>query len=320
MADQALDAGFRQRIEEAAARLRPTRLSPELVPWGDGPDPDRFWVPENLVPLLGTQAYEELTDEQRLRYNQYYALELAEQFIWLEERFTIAGYAALLRGPVPSPALRTLIESLIADEEEHSASFGRLLKLARPDIYDNGVPLRFFTPPRKLYLLSALTARLPRLLSGWVFLVGVLEEATLIISRIYKEAGEGTDPVFARVHLLHAQDEARHCVIDSLVAEWLVDGQHGWAKRANAKILDLMFQAYYDPAWGYDRPIERLVADFPDLHGREAEIIKQVSDARSGQIVEYWFDPAMSPVTSQNVKRFDMLDQAIRNVSKTIGH
>ena len=109
-------------------------------------------------------------------------------------------------------------------------------------------------------------------------------------------------------------------MIDSLVAEWLVDGQHGWAKRANAKILDLMFQAYYDPAWGYDRPIERLVADFPDLHGREVEIIKQVSDARSGQIVEYWFDPAMSPVTSQNVKRFDMLDQAIRNVSKTIGH
>ena len=320
MLDEVLESGFRDRVEQAVARLKPTRLCPELVPWGDGPDPDKYWIPENLVPLLGTQAYKELTDEQRLRYNQYYALELAEQFNWLEERLTIAGYTALLRGPVPSPALRTLLESLIVDEQGHSASFRRLLKLARPDIYDNSVPLQFFTPPRQLYLLAMLTARLPRLLSGWVFLVGVLEEATLIISRSYTEAGEDTDPLFARVHILHAQDEARHCVIDTLVAEWLVDGQHGWARRANTKVLDLMFQAYYDPGWGYDMPIKRLVADFPDLRGQEAEIIKQVSDARSGQIVDYWFDPAISPITSQNAKRFDMLDRAIRNVSKTLGN
>ncbi len=84
MADQALDTGFRERVEQAAARLKPTRLSPELVPWGDGPDPDRFWVPECLLPLWGTPAYDDLTDEQRLRYNQYYALELSEQFLWLE--------------------------------------------------------------------------------------------------------------------------------------------------------------------------------------------------------------------------------------------
>ncbi len=315
MLDQVPESGFRERVEQAVARLKPTRLSPELVAWGDGPDPDRFWVPECLVPLWGTQAHEALTDEQRLRYNQYYALELTEQFIWLEERFIIAGYSKLLRGHVPIPAMRTLFESFITDEQRHMASFDRLLKLARPDFYEDGPPFHFYAPPRQLHLLAALTARLPRLLSGWVLLAGVLEEATLTISRSYKEAGEDADPVFARVHTLHAQDEARHCVIDSLVAEWLIGDQHSWARRANALVLDLMFQAYYDPGWGYDRPIIQLVADFPDLRGRAAEIIGQAESARSAQIVEHWFSPAMSPITSQNAKRFDMLDRAIRNLS-----
>ena len=320
MLDQVPESGFWERVEQTAARLKPTRLSPELVPWGDGPDPDRFWVPECLVPLWGTPAYGDLTDEQRLRYNQYFALELAERFIWLEERFIIAGYAALLRGPVPSPALRILFESFIADEQGHTASFRRLLKLARPDMYDDGIESHFCVPPRRLYLLTALAARLPRLLSGWVLLSGAIEETTLLISRSYKETGDDADPLFARVHTLHAQDEARHCVIDTLVAEWLIGGQRGWAKRANATVFDLMFQAYYDPGWGYDRPIRRLVADFPDLRDREAETIGQAMRACSEKVIESWFSPAMSPITSQNAKRFDMLGRAIRNLSNTIGH
>ena len=146
-------------------------------------------------------------------------------------------------------------------------------------MYDHDIVFHFCAPPRRLYLLTALAARLPRSLSGWGLLSGVIEETTLLISRSYTEAGDDADPVFAWVHMLHAQDEARHCVIGSLIAEWLIDAQRGWVKRANATVFDLMFQAYYDPGWGYDRPIRRLVADFPDLRDREAETIGQAMRA-----------------------------------------
>ena len=174
-------------------------------------------------------------------------------------------------------------------------------------MYDHDIVFHFCAPPRRLYLLTALAARLPRSLSGWGLLSGVIEETTLLISRSYTEAGDDADPVFARVHMLHAQDEARHCVIGSLIAEWLIDAQRGWVKRANATVFDLMFQAYYDPGWGYDRPIRRLVADFPDLRDREAETIGQAMRACSDKVIECWFSPAMSPITSQNAKHFDML-------------
>ena len=107
-----------------------------------------MWISEDLTPLGNMPAYEDLIEEQRLRYNQYYAIEMAEQFIWLERYCIIAPLQRLLRGEMPTPSLRTLLESFVADEKLHNASLRRLLVLACPDLYEKP-PFYFFVPPWK---------------------------------------------------------------------------------------------------------------------------------------------------------------------------
>lgn len=311
---QALETELRRRIEREASDLKPTRLTLDTVSWGDGPDAGKFWIPEDLAPLWSTPAYDDLTPQQRLRYNHYFALQMAEEFIWLERYLIIAALTNLVRGEVPTPSLRTLLESFVTDEQHHNASLYRLLELARPDIYENS-PFYFFVPPRNVSFLIGVMARLPRLLSAWGLFAGTLEEQTILISRRYRDGNEDIDPVFASVYILHAQDEARHCKLDSMIADWLMTGQHGWAEQVNAKVLGIAFQAYYSVDWGYDRPIRRLVADFPDLRDREAGMIRQAMSARSATYTDSLLDRSTSPITTRNAERYEMLDRAIRRLA-----
>jgi len=313
VAAQEISSELRGRIEREASDLKPTRLTPDAVSWGAGPDPGKVWISEDLTPLGNMPAYEDLTEEQRLRYNQYYAMEMAEQFIWLERYCIIAPLQRLLRGEMPTPSLRTLLESFVADERHHNASLYRLLQLARPDIYEKS-PFYFFVPPWKVSFLTGVMVRLPRLLSSWVLLIGTLEEQTVTISQSYRNSNTDIDPLFAEIFALHAQDEGRHCKLDSMNAEWLINGQSGWAKRVNAKFLDLAFRAYHDVSWGCDRPIRQLVADFADLRDREAGMIEQTMAARSGAHIKRFMDGSCSPITARNAERYEMLDRAIRRL------
>ena len=302
-----------------ASRLTPTRLTPETLSWGGGPDPAKFWIPEELAPLWGTPAYQSLTDDQRLSHNHHYALHVAEQFIWLETTLIIDALMGLLRGPVPTPALGALLEFFVADELEHSASFRRLLQEARPDIY--GVrEFNFFFAPLKVRLLAALMARLPRRLGCWALLNGALEETTLAMSQKYKQAGASVDALFARVFALHALDEARHCRFDSMIAEWLVGGQRGWLERINSKVLEAAFRAYFDVEWGYDTLIGQLVAEYPDLGHRQAELLGQAMEARSVAYTDRLFHSSVAPITSRNAERHELLAGAIRCLEESRKH
>jgi hypothetical protein len=315
VADQEISSELRRRIEREASDLKPTRLTLDTVSWGDGPDAGKLWIPDDLTPLRNMPAYEDLTEEQRLRYNQYYALEMTEQFIWLERYCIIPPLQRLLREAIPTPSLRTLLESFVADERHHNASLYRLLQLARPDLYEKS-PFYFFVPPWKVRLVTGVMVRLPRLLSSWVLLIGTLEEQTVMISQVYRNSNTDVDPLFAEVYALHAQDEGRHCKLDSMNAEWLIAPQSGWAERVNGKFLDLAFQAYHDVGWGCDRPIRQLVADFADLRDREAAMIDQTMAARTGASAGRCFsDQALSPITARNVERYAMLDRAIRHLT-----
>lgn len=304
-----------QKIERAATGLQPPRLCLDNVPWGNGPDPGKFWIPESLAPLAGTGAYEDLTDAQRLRYNHYYALQMAEEFMWLERFMVIGPLRGLLRGTMPAPSMRTIIESFITDEQSHTACLDRLVRAARPDLY-RARAFRFFAPPRAIRVFAAMAARMPRFLSAWALLVGALEEQTITISRTYKASGDGVDPIFATVYTLHAQDESRHCRQDSLIADWLVVNLDGLARRLNATILEHLFAAYCDVNWGYDNPVRQLAADFPDLKARATVLIEAAMANRGETYARGMLDRSVSPITSRNAERYPMLEQALRKVAQ----
>lgn len=84
------------RAKRELHRLRPARLTPDSVPWDKVPARDEPWIPDDLLPLG-----DGLADGQRLRYGQYYALECAEQFLWLESNFILAPLRQLLATNLP---------------------------------------------------------------------------------------------------------------------------------------------------------------------------------------------------------------------------
>jgi P-aminobenzoate N-oxygenase AurF len=313
VAQDSLDPDLAGRIERELSLLRPTRLTTGAMAWGDGPDPEKFWIPEDMAPLWGSPEYAGLTPAQRRRYNQYCALHKAESFIWLEHEFVIAPLTKILDAGVPGTAFRALIDSFVADERAHSAALGRLLELARPDIYKSKT-YYFFVPSARFRLATALIAGLPRLLSGWVLFLAGIEESTITTSQCYRQAGEAVDRVFTDLHVLHAQDEARHCKLDALIAEWLISRQTGWKQRVNAKMLDFTFQSYFDPRWGYTVPVERLVSDFPELGAREDAMLARTQEAMTPSLVKFAAEGEAAPITASNAKKFDMLETAIEHL------
>ncbi len=308
------DSDLWQRIEREAAALKPSRLAPDQVAWGGGPDIAKQWIPEDLTLLSRMEIYGDLTDEQKLRYNQYYALKLAEEFIWLETYAIIPPLEGLLKGDVPTPALRTLLKSFVVDEENHKAAVWQLLRQARHDLYPTN-QFVFVKPPSSVVWMVATAARVPRLLASWALFAGTMEEQTIPISRGYKQASDSVDPLFANVFTLHALDEARHCKIDFLIAEWLITSQRRLPKWVNGTVLVLLSQAYLDPGWGCDTPIRHLVADFPVLGDRETEMVEATKRARSGYYLQHLLDRSLHPLTVRNAERYPMLDRAIRRVA-----
>src|SRR5688572_33234798 len=121
-------------MNEPVPALKPARCVPGIVA-GAAPDPSLPWIPEHLAPLYGTPGYDLLSADQRLRYNHYCALHLAEQFIWLESFFIVVPVLKLLeRGEIPDRYL-PILRSLVADEESHNGTIWVLLKAARPNLY-----------------------------------------------------------------------------------------------------------------------------------------------------------------------------------------
>lgn len=319
MTDLGSESELWRRVEREAQSLRPSRLSPGLVYWGRGPDQGRYWIPEDLTPLAGTDVYATLSEDQKRRYNQYYALEMSEQFIWLETYAIIAPLKGLLKGDMPTPSLRALLRSFVVDEVNHSTVVWRLLRLARRDLYPSN-QFRFFKPPASVGWMAAAAGRLPRLLSCWALFACSLEEQTIPISRAYKEAADSVDPLFANIFTLHALDEARHCKLDTLIAEWLIAPQSAVPKWINGKVLSALYKAYHDSGWGCDGPIRQLTADFPELEGQENEMIAATKRARSGYHIQHLTDRSATPLTARNAERYEMLDRAIRSVAEAESH
>ena len=309
------EAKFLQRVEREARALCPSRLSPGLVHWGSGPDQGKYWIPEDLTPLEGTDTYGDLTEDQRRTYNQYYAMEMSEQFIWLETYAIIGPLEGLLKGEFSTPSLKVLLRSFVVDEVNHSATVWQLLRLARHDFYPKN-EFRFFKPPAYIGWMAAAASRLPRLLSSWALFAGSLEEQTIPISSAYKEAADSVDPLFANIFILHALDEARHCKLDALIAEWLIRPQSAVPKWINGQVLGALYTAYHDNGWGCDGPIHQLVADFPELKAREGEMIEATKHARSGYHIQHLTDYSAMPLTARNAERYKMLDRAIRRVAE----
>ncbi len=293
---------------------KPARCAPAILSDGAKPDPQKLWIPEHLAPLYGTPSYDLLDAAQRLRYNHYCALHMAEQFIWIEASFIIAPILRLIEHDGVSERYRPILQSLVADEKCHHAVFWQLLAMARPDLYDGREGYRLFSVPPGVAWTARLIRWFPRVLSSWVLAANFFEERSVLVYREYEAAGDKVDSVFARVHALHAQDEARHCHLDRRLAEWLVDGQGRTASFLNGRLLALAITTYHDPRWGNDSAARALVRDCPALGAHLPMFLHDIARARDACYQRGLFDREATPLTDRNRARYPILDAAIRRL------
>jgi hypothetical protein len=310
--ETAMEAAILEALAREAARIPPPRLHPAIRA-GRVPRADLPWLPERLAPLHRAAWFQALPGEVRLYHNQLYALLVTELFIWAEGAFAIAPIRRLLRRPgLPAPLI-ALLAAFAADEEAHTACFWDLLQAARPDLYPTP-RFALLRLPARARLLAAAMARWPEGLASWILVINFLEEHTLVLSRAYAEVPERADPLFAEVYRLHALDEARHCRLDGLIAEWLLPRLSPGAERWNGRLLALLFPAYQAGAV-HGPLLDRLTARFPELVPRQGELARATADHLGTAHLRRLLSREVTPITHRHQERFPFFHAALAGLA-----
>lgn len=307
-----LSPDFWRRIEQALAQLKPARLTVAAVRKGPAPDGSRQWIPPQLLPLCESAAFAELPTAQQRRYNQLYALQATEQFIWLERELVIRPAQRLLGDATLPPQIRELLEAFVADELHHNDALFELLRLAAPEIYEHQ-PFAFFDPPWSVRLAVAAATLLPRRLPAWILFIGVAEEHTILISRAYGRDPD-CDPAFSAAFRAHAIDEARHCRMDDLLADWLTAALRPVQQQLSDRLLGQLFRRYYDVRWGTDRPVLHLAREFGLSPALRQRLLDDAQLGRGPEFRSHLFDQHNAPISFRKAQRHRGLAAAINSV------
>jgi len=208
----------------------------EDIDWSFEADRTKPWAPEGFGPICYLPGFALLDEAERLRCNQFQALSLCEQFIWLE---------------------RHVIQPLT-----------RVLERSEPDWYRSRIPRLFRVSPLQQFGIERVVEN-PRLLVAWIWLTIFVEERTLYLARRYIETEKETpgriDRLHTQLHQFHFRDEARHYQLDQHVLTWLYDPQPRWKKKLSAWIFHYMMRCYANPRHSARAVLAQLAREFPRL-------------------------------------------------------
>lgn len=239
----------------------------EDIDWSFEADRTKPWAPEGFGPICYLSGFALLDEAERLRCNQFQALSLCEQFIWLE-RHVIHPLTRVLEGrDVPQP-LREAMWHFIREEDKHIEMFWRVLERSEPDWYRSRIPRLFRVSPLQQFGIERVVEN-PRVLVAWIWLTIFVEERTLYLARRYIEAENETpgriDRLHTQLHQFHFRDEARHYQLDQHVLTWLYDPQPHWKKKLSAWIFHYMMRCYANPRHSARAVLAQLAREFPRL-------------------------------------------------------
>jgi hypothetical protein len=256
----------------------PSNQSAMLPP---GPiDASRPFVPEDHTQLYYTPLYGALSNAQRLRYNQLFALRINEYIMMLEADL-IERLLPALRGWIAhDPELLRAVETMRAEEARHYQGFAALTRACRPDLYPPGRDRLFSVLPAWTQAMFGAVGLLSRWLPFALWYLMAMEESAKSLARdmarrpITETLGP-LDASFTRVHFEHLKDETRHLHIDVLLIERCLAAR---GQRLNAWLFTQMLEGVTRPTRGGSgvKVIRQLVADCPELKPREEEMIQAV--------------------------------------------
>nr|WP_156618082.1 diiron oxygenase [Mycolicibacterium sp. F2034L] len=168
------------------------------IDWESPIDPDRFFLPPEVISLYGTPLWAQMSHEQQIELSRQEFVNLLSAGIWFENILNQALLRGLMHADVTSPATHYSLTEL-GDETRHMVMFGRAIG------YVGGKP---FQPSR---LQRMIINALPLGFRGSVLWVAALvgEEIFDALQRQILDDPE-LQPIVRRVMRIHVTEEARH--------------------------------------------------------------------------------------------------------------
>ncbi len=258
-------------LETLRRRAEANAFDIEAIDWGRGVDFTRPFFPVHLTPLSHTAVWGELSEAERLDYNQLYGQSVNEQFIFLEDRFLVRIVRGIEeRGGLGLPDdLRAALHGFLEEEIKHTEMFRRLNRLTDPTTYGAN-DFRFLRLGKAEDAVLELTAQRPDWLVFWVWLALAFEEKTVDYYRHYQRHAKERpdlplDPLYEQVHHHHMLDEVRHVQIDHHLVRALYERCGRVVRGLNVRLVARTLGAYTRPRRTNLRIVEALCARHPRL-------------------------------------------------------
>ncbi|MDP9335860.1 MAG: diiron oxygenase [Actinomycetota bacterium] len=184
------------RSHQLVAASERTTLDPFVdVDWSVRIDDTAFHLPPEVLPLYETDAWQAMTESERIAYSRHETAALCGAGIWFENVLMRAVLRHLAELPVTDPAHRYLLVE-VADECRHSTMFGEFIRRAG-------------TPAYGPSLASLDVDDLPgRRATSYLLILAVEEFLDYINRRTMRD--DEVHPVSRQIARLHVLEEARH--------------------------------------------------------------------------------------------------------------
>ncbi|MFL6236920.1 MAG: diiron oxygenase [Thermoanaerobaculia bacterium] len=238
-------------------------------------DTGRPFIPAEITPLFHTPCYRDLTEAQRLRYNQLHALYFNEQISFFETALGQPVLSALLREPWPE-GLAEGLRQFQEEERQHTEMFRRLNRLCAPRLYESA-DLHFVRVPAFWTRVMRWAVSHPLSLPLFLWLMLLQEERSLYYSRAYLRSSEPLEPLFVETHRHHMADEARHVRWDEELLDALWLRASSPLRAVNARLFAWMLEEFFGaPKRAQLSVIEELAREVPEIRGRLPEMRRQM--------------------------------------------
>ncbi|MCI0651658.1 MAG: diiron oxygenase [Planctomycetes bacterium] len=239
-------------------------------------DFSKRFAPERFLPLAYAPIYGNLSDGERLRYNQLHGLYVNEQIAFFETVLARNVLLPLIRRTLPED-LRDALRRFVAEEDTHTEMFRQLNRRAAPHLF-GARDARFIRAGRPLRCALARAARHARTLPLFIWMMLIQEEKAAEYARDLIRDSADVEPSFLRVHRRHLADEMDHIQWDELLLDRLWERLSPRLRRWNARLLAwLLGEFFLLPKRGGWRVIEEWVREFPARRPLLPEIRRQLA-------------------------------------------
>jgi hypothetical protein len=242
-------------------------------------DYSRHFIPEHFSPLFYTPVYAELTEEQRLRYNQLHGCYCNEQIMFLERSVADPVLGALVQS-LPADSMNVELRTFIDEERRHTEMLRDLNRRCMPNLYSRSDFYFLTLPPGVEWLLKKIAGH-PSLFPLVIWLMFLEEERAVFLGREMMRVKEDLEPHFVSTHRLHLADEIEHVEWDRQILAWLWPETAQALRTANAHLLRWIIGEFFvTPKRANGRVVEELTRHFPALRPRLPEMREQLLSLR----------------------------------------